>query len=268
MLVLKDKIAFYLDDFTTKLGLIINLSILGVIFLSLLVFVVETYPLSNQFQIYLHRIDLVILVIFSCEYLIRFWCAENKILFLISLLSIIDLIAIIPLLIGFLDVRFIRIFHGFRILRLIRFFNFELFIFKLKTEDNIIFARIILTLFSLIFINSGLIYQIEHNLNPEEFSNFFDALYFSVVTMTTVGFGDITPLSDGGKLVTLLMIFSGILLIPWQLGELIKQLVKTANETKNQMDKVCSNCGLSLHDTDANFCKICGFQLPKSENIN
>jgi voltage-gated potassium channel len=54
------------------------------------------------------------------------------------------------------------------------------------------------------------------------------------------------------------MIFSGVLLIPWQLGELIKQLVKTAN----QVEKICSNCGLSLHDSDANFCKICGFQLP------
>jgi voltage-gated potassium channel len=54
-----------------------------------------------------------------------------------------------------------------------------------------------------------------------------------------------------------LMILTGIALIPWQLGDLIKQLLKTAN----QIEKLCTNCGLSSHDADASFCKICGKQL-------
>ncbi len=267
MLLSRDKIAFYLDDFTTTLGLIFNGIILGFIFLSLVIFVAETYPLSSNVKLYLHQLDLAILFIFSIEYLIRFWCADSKLKFIFSLVSIIDLIAIIPLLFGFIDVRFIRIFHGFRILRLVRFIDFEIFIFRIKTEDSVILVRVLLTLFSLIFINSGLIYQIEHHLNPDGFRNFFDALYFSVVTMTTVGFGDVTPLSDTGKFVTLLMICSGVLILPWQIGQLIKQLVKTANQATNQVKKVCSSCGLSLHDPDANFCKICGLPLPNSTNI-
>ena len=75
--------------------------------------------------------------------------------------------------------------------------------------------------------------------------------------MTTVGFGDVTPTSEGGRLLTVLMILTGIVLIPWQLGDLIKQLLKTAN----QVEKACSGCGLPFHDTDAQFCKICGTQL-------
>jgi len=77
--------------------------------------------------------------------------------------------------------------------------------------------------------------------------------------MTTVGFGDVTPVSEGGRLITVLMILTGIALIPWQLGDLIKQLVKTAN----QIQTLCPTCNLSFHDADAQFCKLCGTKLEK-----
>lgn len=83
------------------------------------------------------------------------------------------------------------------------------------------------------------------------------AVYFSIVTMTTVGFGDVTPLSEIGRLLTVLMILTGIALILWQLGDLMKQLIKTAN----QIEMPCVGCGLPFHDKDARFCKICGTPL-------
>jgi voltage-gated potassium channel len=81
--------------------------------------------------------------------------------------------------------------------------------------------------------------------------------------MTTVGYGDVTPLSDSGKAVTLLMILTGVLLIPWQFGELIKQLIKNRNLVENE----CARCGLSRHDSDAMFCKKCGTVLKKTTEI-
>jgi voltage-gated potassium channel len=114
-------------------------------------------------------------------------------------------------------------------------------------------------LFTIVFVYSGLIYQVEHRVNAEDFGTFLDAFYFSVVTMTTVGFGDVTPTSEAGRLMTVLMILTGIALIPWQLGDLIKQLLKTAN----QVEKACSGCSLPFHDADAQFCKICGSKLNK-----
>ncbi|MCU0537264.1 MAG: ion transporter [Hydrococcus sp. Prado102] len=250
-------ISYYLEDIETPIGKTINLVFLGLIFLSLAIFVIETYSIPQLLKIWLDNIDLAILILFTIEYLIRFWCADSKIKFVFSLFSIFDLLSIVPLLIGIMDIRFIRIFRWFRLLRLIRFLDFKISIFKIETEDGVIFARIFLTLFSIIFVYSGFIYQAEHSINPTVFSNFFDALYFSIVTMTTVGFGDVTPISEGGRALTVLMILTGILLIPWQVGELVKKLL----ETTTQVQKKCSGCGLSIHDFDANHCKICGTKL-------
>ncbi len=260
----KKTIAFYLEDIETPIGKTINFILLFLILLSSAIFVAETYPIPEQFLIKLELIDDVILVCFAVEYLLRLWCADQKIKFVFSFFSVIDLLAILPIFPGFLNFSFIRIVRWFRILRLIRFLKLKIYIFRISTEDGIIFARILFTLFTIIFIFSGLIYQVEHPINPESFKTFLDAVYFSVVTMTTVGFGDVIPISEGGRLLTVLMILTGISLIPSQLGYLIKQLIKTANKT----EKVCSVCGFYYHDIDAKFCKICGTELPNFPTKN
>ena len=258
-ILMRKKIAFYLGDIETPVGQVINLLLMGLILLSSAIFVVETYPISHSVRTILNAIDQLILVIFLVEYLLRFWCADSKIKFILRPFALIDLIAILPFLLGVTNIRFIQMFRWFRILRLIRFIKFNTFFLKINNEDGIIFIRILFTLFTIIFVYSGLIYQVEHRVNAEEFGTFLDAFYFSVVTMTTVGFGDVTPLSEGGRLLTVLMILTGIALIPWQLGDLIKQFVKTAN----QVEAVCLGCGLPFHDKDAQFCKICGTKLEK-----
>ena len=259
-MLLREKIAHYFEDVETPEGIALNGAILGLILLSMGIFVAETYSLTESLKIWLHDIDIVILIIFSIEYLIRFWYAESKLTFFFSFFSIVDLLAILPLFLGWLDLRFIRILRWFRLLRLFRFFKFEVSLFKIPSEDGVIFARIILTLFAIVFVYSGLIYQVEHQVNSQHFRNFFDALYFAVVTMTTVGFGDLIPLSEAGRVVTLLMILTGILVIPWQVGDLVKQFIKTINKTNIS----CPNCQLTFHDRDANFCKICGTKLLKN----
>ena len=261
-LSLRQKIAFYLEDPDSTIGLWLNLSILGLILLFSAIFVAETYPISQQLQASLKIVNLVILIIFTVEYIIRVWSAENPREYLFSFLGLIDLIAIVPLFLGWTDIRFIRIFRWFRILRIIRVWKIEQKILRFRTEDNIIFLRIFLTLFTIIFVYAGLIYQVEHQINSDHLVNFFDAFYFVVVTMTTVGYGDVTPLSDAGRFMTLLMIFTGVLFIPWQLSELIGQVVKTSSVIEQE----CSNCGLSQHDPDARFCKHCGINLGSKEN--
>ena len=256
---LRKTVRFYLEDIETAIGKAINLAIVGLVLLSSTIFVAETYPIPEYLRLKLNLLNDIILIIFTVEYGLRFWSAENKVRFFFNLYSLIDLIAILPFLFTTVDIRFIRIFRWFRILRLLRFFEGNTVFGYVTREDSVIFARILFTLFTIVFIYSGLIYQVEHPLNPQKYATFLDAVYFSVATMTTVGFGDITPVSQSGRLLTVSMILTGIALIPWQLGDLIKQLVKTSN----QAEIVCTNCGLETHDRDAHFCKNCGKPLLK-----
>ena len=253
----REKVAFYLEDTETSLGLWSNLFTLGLILLSSLIFAIATYPIGDRYQRLIQTIDTVILVIFTVEYILRLWSAKDRRKFIFSFFSFVDLIAILPLLIGWTDISFVRVFRWFRILRIVRFWKKEKHLLGLQSEDSVVFVRIFLTLFTIIFVYAGLIYQVESQINSDRLHNFFDAFYFVVVTMTTVGYGDVTPLSQAGRVMTLMMIFTGVLFIPWQLSELIGQVVKTAN----LVEQKCSSCNLSRHDPDAVFCKQCGTKL-------
>lgn len=259
-MLLRQKVSFYLEDIETPIGIFINLAIASLVLLSSGIFVAETYPIPDAVREQLNIIDSVILVVFAVEYVLRFWCAEQKFKYFFSLYSAIDLIAILPFFLGVTDISFIRLLRWFRILRLIRFVEGTALFGRVSREDSTIFTRILFTLFAIIFIYSGLIYQVEHPINAAGFKTFLDAFYFSVVTMTTVGFGDVTPVSEAGRLLTVLMILTGIALIPWQIGDLIRRLVKTSTQVETQ----CSGCGLALHDPDAQFCKICGTSLKQT----
>lgn len=253
----RQQIGFYLEDIETPIGKVINLAITGLVLLSSAIFVVETYPLPEEVRSRLQLLDTVLLWIFALEYLVRLWCAKNPVQYFFSLYAIIDLLAILPFFIGTFEIQFIRVFRWFRILRLIRFLEGKTIVGYISSEDSRIFARILLTLFIIIFVYSGLIYQVEHPKNPDVFRTFLDAVYFSVATMTTVGYGDVTPKTEIGRLLTISMILTGIAVIPWQLGDLIRRLVKTSNK----VETICPGCDLRFHDADANFCRACGTQL-------
>ncbi|QYO62314.1 ion transporter [Leptolyngbya sp. 7M] len=119
----QQKVRFYFEDIETPVGKAINLMITGMVLLSSAIFVAETYPISASAKAVLAILNNLILVVFTIEYILRFWSAEDKLRFVFNPYSLIDLVAILPFLFTALDIRFIRIFRWFRILRLIRFFE-------------------------------------------------------------------------------------------------------------------------------------------------
>jgi voltage-gated potassium channel len=254
---LRSTIAFYLDDIETPIGRALTLILTGTVLLSAAIFVSETYSIAPKLRSILDLCDRVILFIFTVEYLLRFWCAEKRVKYVFSLFSVIDLMAILPSLLGFGNVEFLRILRWFRILKLVRFLGGRTVFGYVTGEDAAIFARIIFTVVSIVFVYAGLIYEVEHPTNSG-FRTFLDAIYFCVSTVTTAGFGDITPKSQLGRGITVVAILTGVVLIPWQLGDLIRQLVKT----EGQVEVVCDSCGWLAHDGDAKFCKRCGAKLP------
>ncbi|MBC8433865.1 MAG: ion transporter [Desulfobacterales bacterium] len=255
---------FYLIDCKTALGKIIDIFIIFLNLFICLILVVETYPVSEATRQLLWQLEVVIVIFFIIEYVARLYASQNRLRQLGDVYSIIDLIAILPTLsviflpligitldIGF--IRFIRAFRTFRIFRFLRFAADGDFFFGSITPQLLKVTRLFLTILMIFFISSGLFFYVESDLNPNV-KNFGDAFYFTVVALTTVGFGDIIPLSDAGKWVTVLMILSGIVLIPWEISQIVKEWMRMATKK----EAVCPKCGLRYHDEDASHCKSCG----------
>ncbi len=250
---LKDKTAFYLHDTTTFLGKSIDLFIIALNLFTVCIFILETY-FHSVYPGLFWTIEIVTVSIFILEYILRFWVAKHKINHIFHFYSIIDLIAIIPTFITFLDLRFIRIFRVFRIFRFMRFIDTGAFLTREAKLHDLRILKIIFTIASIIFIFSSFIYEAERLTNPD-ISDLGSAMYFSVVTLATVGFGDIVPITPLGKIITVLMILVSIALIPWQLGLLIKEFM--FSHAKKRII-ICKKCGLRQHDFDATHCKHCG----------
>jgi len=168
-------------------------------------------------------------------------------------MAIIDLLAILPL---FFDrhLQLIRLVRFIRVLRLLRLVQSRKFFFGEVTPEHLIVLRIVFSVFCIVFITGGAIYEIEHEQYPESWPSLFDAMYFAVVTLTTVGFGDITPNTTAGRVVTMIMILAGVLVIPWQLTSLAKRMLAGGGK----IDTCCPACGHTGHDPDASHCKSCG----------
>jgi voltage-gated potassium channel len=227
-------------------------------------FVLETYTLDADVKRLLLFFELIIAFIFIVEYVIRLLATGSRIRYLFSIYSMIDIISIIPtisivlfpLLQIELDIGFIRIFRVFKVLRVFRFIRYTRdphFFFGRVGTYLLRVVRFLLMILTLFFISSGLFYFMESG-SSETVNSYGDAFYYTVVALTTVGFGDITPVSMGGRMVTVLMILTGIVLIPWQASHLVRAWIQLASK----VEVTCERCGLQYHDRDASHCKHCG----------
>jgi voltage-gated potassium channel len=255
---------FYLIDCKTPIGKLIDILIIFLNLVICAIFVIETYPVSEATMRLLWKTEVIIVLFFIVEYAARLYAARRKLRQLIDVYSIIDLVAILPTLsllifpvFGItLDLRFIKGIRIFRVVRVFRFLRFTAdpdFFFGSITMPLLKAVRLFMTILIIFFVSSGLFFHVESGVNPNV-RTFGDAFYFTVVALTTVGFGDITPLSDGGKWVTVLMICSGIILIPWQVSRIVREWIHVASKK----EIICKRCGLRYHDPDASHCKSCG----------
>ncbi len=260
----------HLDNYGSTHGRRIEGTLFFLNFLAIVLFIIDTHSPTGIAKEILTISEIILISIFIFEYVARMWVAEHKVKHFFNIYSLIDLVAILPIMVHFANLSFFRVFRILRLFRMLRVLRFQR-IFKSKntmfgnlSDSQLIIIRIVLTLFTIVLISSGLIWTVENKINPRQFTNIWEAMYFAVVTITTVGYGDITPISWQGRTVAVLIILSGIALIPWQLGKLIKVLFFEVTKTKIQ----CHNCGLEDHDLDAVHCKKCGVKLKKKKIEN
>lgn len=255
---------FYLIDCKTPLGKLIDILIIFLNLVICAIFVIETYPVSEATTRVFWKTEVIIVLFFIIEYLARLYASKSRLKQLVDIYSLIDLTAILPTLsllilpaFGMtLDLRFIKAIRIVRVARIFRFLRFTAdpdFFFGSITLPLLKVVQLFLTILIIFFVSSGLFFHIESEVNPNV-RTFGDAFYFTVVALTTVGFGDITPMAEAGKWITVLMICSGIVFIPWQVSRIVKEWIRMASKK----EIICSRCGLRYHDPDASHCKSCG----------
>jgi voltage-gated potassium channel len=254
---LRSRINFYFVDIETAPGRAVDIAVVALIVIVSIIFVIKTYQIPRELLLILNQIENIIIGIFVIEYILRIWSAPNRIRQIFSIYSIVDLIAIIPFFFVAESYQILRIFRALRVLRLIRFLEGRHFFYRRFTRTHIIVIRIVFIIFAIIFVSSGMIFYAEHKHPGTKIATFSDSVYFAIITLTTVGYGDITPVTGFGRFITILIVLSGIIFIPWQIKELIKQFIIPGEKISTE----CRTCGLEHHEADAKFCKNCGTQL-------
>lgn len=182
---------------------------------SVICFSIETLPeLSPQTILFLQYSELIIVIIFSAEYFYRIYTAPNKLRFIFSFYGVIDLLAILPFYLSTaIDLRSLRLLRLLRLFKLTRYnqaANRFLQALYISKEELSIF---IVASFMMLYLSAVGIYHFEHAAQPEVFSSIFDCLWWAVATLTTVGYGDIYPITVGGRLFTFIILILGLGLV-------------------------------------------------------
>ena len=212
------------EETGTRSGLVFDLSIQVLIIASIVIFSLETLPnLNDRTVMVLSILESVCITVFAIEYLLRLFVAKRKLKFVFSLWGMIDLLAILPFFLFAYGITLnLIILRAFRLLRLVRILklgrhskSLSRMVLAMKIAKEDLLLALAATLIMLLVASFG-IYQFENPVQPEKFSSVFESLWWALATLTTVGYGDIYPITLGGRIFTgfILMIGLGIVALP------------------------------------------------------
>lgn len=227
----RNKLRLIIEDNTTRKGRIFDYFIQILILISLVAFSIETLPDNSlQTKKILATIELISIVIFSIEYLLRIYVAEIPLKYIFSFYGIVDILSILPFYLSatfnLKALRAFRIFRIFRAFKLVRYnkaLNRFSRAFTIIKEELVLFFMITLIL---VFLTSSGIYFFENEAQPKVFSSLFHSLWWSIVTLTTVGYGDVYPITLGGKIFTFFVLIIGVGIVTIPAGLVATALTK------------------------------------------
>jgi len=219
----------------TRIGGIFAYTVQSLIILSLITFSIDTLPnISESTQNILTLIEVITVVIFTLEYILRIYVAENKLKFIFSFYGLIDLIAILPFyLSATLDLRTLRIFRLLRLFRVLKLVRYNQAIsrlhraFIISKEELMLFSFVALIV---LYLSAVGIYYFENDVQPDKFTSVFHSLWWAVATLTTVGYGDVYPVTVGGKIFTFLILMVGLGIVSVPAGLISSSMTQVREE--------------------------------------
>ncbi|MGC9341575.1 MAG: ion transporter [Bacteroidales bacterium] len=243
-----------------------DIILLIVILFSVVLVVLESVPnINNRYGQTLKILEWSITIIFSVEYIFRIIVTRFPRKYIFSFFGIIDLLSVIPTYLsliltgaqGLIVIRAIRLLRVFRILKLTRYTNEGAIILQALRASRAKISVFIFGITMIIIVIGTLMYLIEGA--DSGFTSIPAGIYWAIVTLTTVGYGDITPMTSFGKFVSAIVMILGYAIIAVPTGIVTTELAQTYK--KRQRRIVCEKCGNDDHDKDAEFCKICGHKI-------
>ncbi len=255
----------------TRAGRAFDIALIIAIITSLLVLILESLPsVMTEWSRELRYIEYTFTAIFTVEYLLRLYCSPKPKSYATSFYGVVDLLAILPTYLAIFFpgasfmgvVRLLRVMRIFRILKLVRYLQDS----NILLRSLLMARRKILIFFStvgiLVTIFGALIFVIEGPHNG--FTSIPKSIYWAIVTITTVGYGDMVPQTHLGKAIASLTMLLGYSILAVPTGIITAELSNEMNAHK-QLVK-CPNCNRSGHDSDAVHCKHCGSELADPDN--
>lgn len=253
----------------TPAGKAFDIGLLVAIFTSIIVVMLDSVQhLHHQYGHLFHLLEWIFTALFTIEYILRLISISKPVKFVFSLLGIIDLISLLPsyLSIFFIGAQSLLVFRAFRLLRVFRIFKLGEFLSEIHFLTQALrnsFRKIsifLLTVLTITIILGSIMYLVEKRENG--FSNIPESIYWAIVTITTVGYGDISPITPMGKFVASVVMLIGYAIIAVPTG-IITHDIAVAAKSKKELPESCPSCSLEGHDMDALFCKHCGSSLFK-----
>lgn len=264
---LRSRLHEIIYESNTAAGKAFDITLLILIFTSILVVMLDS--VERWHSLYgrtFFILEWVYTLFFTIEYALRLICIRRPLRYVFSFLGIVDLLAIIPsyLSIFFVGAQSLLVLRALRLLRVFRIFKLTHFLSEMKFLGVALRGSLrkisifMLTVITLVIILGSVMYLIEERENG--FTSIPESIYWAVVTITTVGYGDISPVTPLGKFVASIMMLIGYGIIAVPTGIITTEMA-SAFKKKGQQNEACPSCGKEGHDGDATFCKYCGTKL-------
>lgn len=243
-----------------------DVAVIVAILASVVVVMLDSVPsIAARWGATLLVAEWVLTVLFTVEYALRLWSSRDRVAYATSFFGVVDLLALLPTWIGLvfpagrvlLVVRVLRVLRIFRILKLAQYVTEGATLIAALRASRYKITVFVTTVLLAVTIVGSLMYVIEGA--PAGFTDIPTSVYWAIVTLTTVGYGDIAPLTPLGKALAsaLMVVGYGIIAVPT--GIVTLELQRAAGRTEEV--RRCAGCGATRHDADAAFCKYCGTGL-------